>query len=640
MKKINLISDVFKNSHQSFEKKINYSDYTFSTKKLSSVRNIKLLLSIIILLSFTISNKIFSQPTYSSHKTFGGLGNDAGTKIIFDSNGNQIIVGNFSGTIDFDPNQGVNNLTSSGSDDMYILKLDNLGNFLWVKKIGGSGSDIISDMVINSQGDIIFAGYFQNNVDFDPGVGTFNLTAAGQEDFIIEKLDNNGNFIFCKVVSGPFSDVISNLSLDSSGNIYSTGWFTGSNTDFDPGSGTFPLTASGADIFIWKLDPNGNFIWAKKIGGSGDNVSNCIEIDQQGNIFVSGNFQNTTDFDPGPATFNITPYGSTDAFVVKLNSNGDFTWAIRVGGTLAEYPYRVSCDLIGNVFIGGNFNGTADFDPGNGTYNITSQGQNDAFLMKVDASGNFQWAKTIGGTGQESIRDITSEASGHFYVSGTFQNTVDLDPGSSTSTFTSSGLDDSFYSLFDPNGNQVWVKTLGGTGIDAIYQTVGYQGSLYLTGVFSNSVDFDPNSGVQNSTSNGLQDAFILKLNSNSCTYTFYDTVTVYHYDTVTVYTAVTDTLIINTSVTGLTPPNNMNTIKVFPNPASTHITIDYGNFAIMNGYKLRIENSLGQQVFQTNITQQTDYLSLATWGGNGLYFVRIIDQQGNTIDIRKIVLQ
>jgi hypothetical protein len=107
-----------------------------------------------------------------------------------------------------------------------------------------------------------------------------------------------------------------------------------------------------------------------------------------------------------------------------------------------------------------------------------------------------------------------------------------------------------------------------------------------------------------------------------------------------TTYVTVTDTLLINTSVTGINPPNNVNTIKVFPNPASTHITIDYGNFAIMNGYQLVIENSLGQQVFQTNITQQSDYLSLASWGGNGLYFVHIIDTQGNTIDIRKIVLQ
>jgi len=107
-----------------------------------------------------------------------------------------------------------------------------------------------------------------------------------------------------------------------------------------------------------------------------------------------------------------------------------------------------------------------------------------------------------------------------------------------------------------------------------------------------------------------------------------------------TTFITVTDTLVINTLITGINPPNNSNTIKVYPNPANSHISIDYGNFAIMNGHQLKIENSIGQQVFQTNITQQTDYLSLSNWGGNGIYFVHVIDAQGNTIDIRKIVLQ
>lgn len=107
-------------------------------------------------------------------------------------------------------------------------------------------------------------------------------------------------------------------------------------------------------------------------------------------------------------------------------------------------------------------------------------------------------------------------------------------------------------------------------------------------------------------------------------------------YQTITV----TDTLLINMSINSFNPLTYNNTIKIFPNPTNDHVTINYGNFASMNGYQLKIENSIGQQVFQTNITQQTDYLNLTTWGGNGLYFVRIIDQQGNTIDIRKIVLQ
>ena len=92
--------------------------------------------------------------------------------------------------------------------------------------------------------------------------------------------------------------------------------------------------------------------------------------------------------------------------------------------------------------------------------------------------------------------------------------------------------------------------------------------------------------------------------------------------------------------ISGFNPVTYDNTIKLFPNPTNDHITIDYGNFASSSGYQLQIENSLGQQVFQTNINQQSNYLSLTNWGGNGLYFVRITDPQGNTIDIRKIVLQ
>jgi hypothetical protein len=107
-------------------------------------------------------------------------------------------------------------------------------------------------------------------------------------------------------------------------------------------------------------------------------------------------------------------------------------------------------------------------------------------------------------------------------------------------------------------------------------------------------------------------------------------------YQTITV----TDTLLINTGIITYNPVTYNNTIKIFPNPTNDHITIDYGNFTQMNGYQLRIENSLGQEVFQTSITQQSDYLNLNSWGGNGLYFVHIVDPQGNTIDIRKIVLQ
>ena len=120
-----------------------------------------------------------------------------------------------------------------------------------------------------------------------------------------------------------------------------------------------------------------------------------------------------------------------------------------------------------------------------------------------------------------------------------------------------------------------------------------------------------------------------------SCVSIIYDTITVYD----TILVSVTDTLIINTNVTGINPPNNINTIKIFPNPASTYITIDYGNYTMMNGYQLKIINSFVQQKFQTTINQHSSYINIASWSGS-LYFVHIIDPQGNILDIRKIVLQ
>ncbi|MCC7533942.1 MAG: T9SS type A sorting domain-containing protein, partial [Bacteroidia bacterium] len=105
-------------------------------------------------------------------------------------------------------------------------------------------------------------------------------------------------------------------------------------------------------------------------------------------------------------------------------------------------------------------------------------------------------------------------------------------------------------------------------------------------------------------------------------------------------YVTVTDTLVINTTITSFNPITYLNKIRIWPNPTNDHITIDNGNISNLTGYKIKITNSLSQQVFQSNITQQQFYVDLSTWTGNGIYFVHIIDGQGNTIDIKKIVLQ
>ena len=201
--------------------------------------------------------------------------------------------------------------------------------------------------------------------------------------------------------------------------------------------------------------------------------------------------------------------------------------------------------------------------------------------------------------------------------------TDSLTPGS-TATFTAS--------TSDPYPSYFWQSNFG-QGFQTLIDIENYSGTNTSTLNISNVQLSEHNQPIRVITTSGecidTSDIAIISI-IDTCITSINDTT----------FITVTDTLVINTLITVVNLPYNSNTIKVYPNPANSHITIDYGDFAIMNGYQLRIENSLGQQVFQTDITQQSDYLTLNTWGGNGIYFVHIVDPQGDTIDIRKIVLQ
>ena len=184
------------------------------------------------------------------------------------------------------------------------------------------------------------------------------------------------------------------VAVDSSGNVYTTGYFYGT-VDFDPGAGTANLTSQGfMDVFVSKLDSSGDYVWAKSLGGTSRNYGHSVAVDSSGNVYTTGHFDGTVDFDPGAGTTNLTASG-TDVFVSKLDSSGNYVWAKNFGSTSISHGYSVAVDSSGNVYTTGYFSGTADFDPGAGTANLTSNGNTDAFVSKLDSSGNYVWAKSF-----------------------------------------------------------------------------------------------------------------------------------------------------------------------------------------------------------------------------------------------------
>ena len=323
-------------------------------------------------------------------------------------------------------------------------------------------------------------------------------------------------FEWAKSMGGTGQDYGISITTDASGNVYTMGRFQ-NTVDFDPGAGTFNLTSNGdADIFIQKLDANGTFIWAKSMGGAGEDHGRSITTDAAGNVYTTGNFYGAVDFDPGAGTFNLTTNGGTDIFIQKLDESGTFIWAKSMGGTSGSFGWSITTDAAGNVYTTGNFYGAVDFDPGAGTFNVTSNGSDDIFIQKLDANGNFLWAKGMGGTGSDAGNSITTDALGNVCTTGDFESTVDFDPGAGTYNLTSNGLDDIFIQKLDASGTFIWAKSMGGTGIDIGKSiTTDASGNVYTTGYFQNTVDFDPGAGTFNLTTNGGSDIFIQKLDAN-----------------------------------------------------------------------------------------------------------------------------
>ncbi len=380
----------------------------------------------------------------------GGSYYDYGSSIFVDASYNIFTTGTFLNTVDFDPGPGAYTFTSSGID-VFISKLDVLGNFVWAKQIGGVSSNQNStDITIDALNNVLITGAFSGLTDFDPGPGTYTMYVAPswQGDAYISKLDASGNFVWAKQIDGMGDIGGTSIETDASGNVYTTGVFQ-SVADFDPGPGTYTLNGSSTgikDIYISKLDASGNFVWVKQMKGNGYDEGYSIKLDPSGNIYSTGIFQGTDDFDPGPGTYLLTSFGTFDVYVSKLDASGNFLWAKGFGGIKEDWGYSLALDVLGNVYTTGEFKDIVDFDPGPGTFTLASVNPytSDIFISKLDASGNFAWAIQIGDTAMDAGNSITVDGCGNVFTTGYFRYTPDFDPSLSTFTLSCIGSQDAF----------------------------------------------------------------------------------------------------------------------------------------------------------------------------------------------------
>ncbi|CAN5623956.1 Ig-like domain-containing protein [soil metagenome] len=359
-------------------------------------------------------------------------------------------------------------------------------------KIGGSPStDYGYGMCLDNAGNMYVAGCYKSNAAFD----NVNVTSLGDFDIFIAKYNAAGALLWFKSAGSSAKDEADRIFLGPDGNIYVAGTFQ-SFCHWDNISIHAQGSEAGEDIFLAKLDTDGNYLWVKSYGGLSQDFISDMDVNNN-SIFMSGYYYGTFLAPGGISLPPGTP--STGKFVMKLDLEGVPVWAKNTGGntwiSVSDNDY----------YIAGLISGTVNFD---GT-ELTSNGPTDLFLARYDLNGNKVWLKQFGGSGSENMRSVKyDKTTGSIYWAGSFQNTMIM----GTNTLTSAGQHDIFISKFDLSGNNLWAKSVPGSGFDIANATAtDNSGNVYVSGYFTETANF----GGINVTSMGSGDLYIVKYNSN-----------------------------------------------------------------------------------------------------------------------------
>ncbi|MBI3134430.1 MAG: T9SS type A sorting domain-containing protein [Bacteroidetes bacterium] len=506
----------------------------------------------------------------------GDIESEEAAALVVDNNGDVIISGRFDGVVDFDPSVGTFELNSNTGQDPFIAKYDPNGNFMWALNYGNNSDAGISDIEINSLNEIIAIGNFGGGaLDFDPSSASYVMNSTGGPDTYCINFSENGNFNWGIQLGGTGTTATCYgyaICMDPTDNIVITGRFH-HIVDFDPGPGLFQLDSPAptyGDVFLVKLTQNGSFLWARSFGSTGPEQGNAIVTDTSGDIYVTGIFQGTVDFDPSGLVLTKSAVGGYDIFTSKFSSTGNLMWNFTCGNATGDAANAISLDGNGKLYIGGLFADDINFDPSNGKaflsaytsstgdFNWSVQtlsyietvslallnndvgaygnfydsaffdppsagllvpgvGSQNLFISRYDTLGNYEFAKLLGNYSDEvganeSISGVAFKSNDNMVIAGDFFMDLVPDPEDLLGIVSSNGDKDIFLAELTSSNSVVWYKTIGALASDDVSGIfVDNLDNIYISGRFNDSLDFDSTGVTPVFYSAGSQDAFIAK---------------------------------------------------------------------------------------------------------------------------------
>lgn len=423
--------------------------------------------------------------------------------IVLDAQTNLYLTGYYSGTLDFDPGPGQVLRTSFGDYDAWVSAFDPNGNWKWTQTLGNTNAGNTTeertyDIAVDPSGHAYIAGFFEG------ALNRAGLASAGGQDGVIAKFDPLGNPDWTFALGSTTNDQAQAITLDGLGHLFAIGSFRGT-VDFDPGAATSNLTSIGAgtDIFAARYTTNAVLDWVFRIGGNGfdQGAPGGLSADLAGNIYFTGRFQQTTDFDPGPGTRNLTSTGGDDLFVASYTPGGTLRWVFAIGGNGLDGGHRVRLDPDTNVFVSGWFTGNADFDGGSGTHIVSAtstNGGSDAFIAKYDSSGNFQWVAPLhlsaGNTNFGIAAGMAVNSRGQALVTGQYFGDSTLNDSTQAFALTNAGNSDCFLARFDSNGGLAGaqIDSASGSSTSFLFRVDSAAGRDYVHEISSDLIGWTP----------------------------------------------------------------------------------------------------------------------------------------------------
>lgn len=493
------------------------------------------------------------------------------------------------------------------SSDIFFNKTTATGDFLWAKQIRSirPGGIVMNALITDSQGNIFITGEYIDTVDFDPQpLVDFKVAAVeksnSDQDIFIAKYNATGGLLWVKTIGYIDTDIATGLALLSNGNLIVTGRYR-FTVDFDPGPAVANLSSSTQAIFILTLTSDGEYIDAKSISyGGSTNILDVqlTESDSDDNLYLSGVYLGTVDFDPGPDKFMVTaPNAGVPSFICKLNKELKCLWVKTIATTsLGFIPTDLKVNADKAVCLVGTFWQNMEFEPADSTgFSLISAGNSDAIALKIDSNGTFVWGKHFGSTGSDEATALAIDNNGNWQIGiNSRSDSIDVDPGQATHWLINSGNYDAALVRLNTEGDFMSMSQFTGQQLQQINAIVTSSNAIYTGGTFVGPSDFDPGEGAFSLSPKAGWDFYIQKMSMSPAT---------------------------------IDKIEQFDDIKLYPNPTCGLFTLARANSTAGH---IKIFNSTGGLVKSFPVTSLTCDLDLSQQTA-GLYLVQLSTEKGGT---------